>query len=237
MNIIDLTDKTKEELLQMAHDLEPYIGKLAPALGDAKLRDAVEIGLLKRQKKLETEATEQTNRERLDRLGAKSDRKTHPCPETVAIETSRKVYCTFLNMENPGRDGQPGADDRFFKGDKYTFHLFDGQRHVMPLCMIVSNPEAEKPLLDRMTEYWEALGYKGNHAIKQAKQALWDMSIPKRCISHRFEMRYNPQTNETLPALAGHTVRFQFTEVSDAPADAEFGLVIKEVNDSGDNPK
>lgn len=226
LNMIDLSDKTKEELWKMAGDLEPYIGKIAPATGEVKLRDAVEIGILKRQKALELQATEEANAERLRRLGSKGNRKTHPSPETVAIETSRKVYCTFVNMENPGQDGSPGADVRFWKGDKYQFHLFDGQRHVMPLCLIVSNPEAEKPLLDRMTQYWEALGFKGHFATKQAKNALRQAAIPVGCVAPRAETRIDPQTQMPRTVLAGHTPRFMFTEISDAPADAEFGLVV-----------
>ena len=236
MNLIDLSGKTKEELAKLADGLEPYIGKLPPSLGVEKLRDAVEKGLLKRQKRLEQEATDEANRERMQRLGAKDGRKTHPCPETVAIETSRKVYCVFVNMENPGQDGTPGADLRFSKGDKYTFHLFDGQRHVLPLCLIVSNPEAEKPLLERMTEYWSALGYQGHHATKMAKDALRQMALPVDCVAPRVETRIDPKTQMPRSFVAGHTPRFMFTDITDAPADAEFGLVVPEVNADGANP-
>ena len=82
-----------------------------------------------------------------------------------------------------------------------------------------------------MTEYWEALGMTGNQAAKQAKNHLRTMALPVRCVSPRFEMQYNPRTDKTLPVLVGHTPRFQFTDVSDAPADAEYGLVVKEVKE------
>lgn len=230
MNVIDLSGKTVDDLKKMAADLEVYIGKLSPSLSEAKLRDAVEIGLLKRQKKLEQQATDEANRERLTRLGTEGNRKTHPSPETVAIENSRKVYCRFMNMENPGQDGSAGADVRFFKGDKYQFHLFDGQMHVMPLCLIVSNPEAETKLLTRMTNYWEALGFQGHHAIKQATDALKQAAIPVNCVAPRAETRIDPKTQMPRTVLTGHTPRFMFTDVRDAPADAEFGLVVNEVD-------
>jgi len=230
MNVIDLSEKTREELMQMVSELEPYMGRLAPNIGEAKLRDAVEVGLLKRQKVLEQRATDEANRDRMRRLGIEDSHKHHPSPETVAIETSRKVYCTFVNMENPGQDGAPGADVRFWKGDKYEFHLFDQQRHVLPLCLVVSNPEAEGPLMERMTTYWEALGYDRNHAVDQAEHALRQMAIPVGCVAPRVETRIDPQTQMPRTFPVGRTPRFMFTEISDAPADAEFGLVVDEVN-------
>lgn len=232
LNIIDLSEKTKDELYQMAADLVPYIGKQNPGLSEQKLRDIVEVGLLKRQKALESQATEEANSDRLRRLGAKGNRKTHPSPETVAIEHSKKVYCVFVNMENPGQDGNPGADLRFWKGDKYQFHLFDGQRHVMPLCVISSNPEAEAPLLERMTKYWSALGFRDEEAVKQAKGSLRETSLPCCCRAPRAETRIDPKTQMPRTVLAGHTSRFMFTEISDAPASSEFGLVVNEAKDA-----
>jgi hypothetical protein len=228
----DLTSKPKEELWALARELEPYIGKLAPATGEPKLREAIEIGLMKRQKALEQQVTDEANKERLAKIGADDARKRHPCPETIAIEASDKVFCTFLNMENPGQDGEMGADVSFWKGDKYQFHLFDGQRHVMPRCLIVSNPEADTKVFDRMVAYWSGLGMDDNRAKKQAKNSLRQMALPVSCVAPRFELRFDPRTNRDVMVLAGHTPRFQFTDVESAPADAEFGLVVPTMSES-----
>lgn len=233
--IVDLTGKTREELLVMAKELEPYIGKLGPALGDGKLREAVAAGLLKQQKKVEEEVQQQAQLEKQEKIGAAGRLKGHPSPETIAIEASRKVYAKFLNIENPGADGELGADVKFFLGEKYLFHLWDQQRHVLPECLVKSDPESDSALVERMRVYWEGLGLKGNHALKQAKTHLRRLSLVNHAVSPRTERRFNAKEDEMVTVIVGHTPRFQFTEIEPAPADAEYGLVIIKETNSGEN--
>jgi hypothetical protein len=234
--LIDLTSKTQDELRTLAREHKTDIGDLPPNLGEGKLRDAVEAGLLRRQKRLEREAGEQADRDRQAKLGAQDRAKGHPDPETVAIENSEKVYVTFVNMENPGQDGELGADVPMFSGSKYTFHLWDQQRHVMPKCLVVSNPEDDEKLLKRMVEFWTALGLVGNHALKQAKEQLHRMSLANRCHNDRTELRYNKRDDTLSTVIVGTTPRFRFTDAEPAPADAEYGLVIKEMNHGENSP-
>jgi len=56
-------------------------------------------------------------------------KKPKPSPETIAIETSKKMYYTFRNQE------EKGVDVKFCPGGKYHFHLFHGKLHVLPDSM------------------------------------------------------------------------------------------------------
>jgi hypothetical protein len=229
--MIDVTSKTKEELRELGNELEPYIGKLAPNLGLGKLQEAVALGLRKREEKIEGQVKADAEMERRQKLGAQDRQKGHPSPETVAIEASQKVYATFLNEENPGADGELGTDVKFFKGEKYMFHLWDQQRHVLPQCLVVPSPESDTKLLDRMIQFWEGVGMTGNHATKQARSHLHQMSLLNSAVAPRTERRYNKKEDQMMTVIVGNTPRFRFTEIEPAPADAEYGLVILETND------
>lgn len=229
-----LLNKTREQLYALAAELEPWIGgKLPPNLSDQKVRDALEAAYMKRGAELEQKGVDEAHLEKQRKLGADALKKTHPSPETVAIENSPKVYATFVNMENPGQDGEMGADVAFTRGDQYHFHLWDGQEHVLPECLISEHPEQDEKLVTRMTEYWRGLGYKGRAAEIQAKQHLPQVSIMYTCKYPVYEMRQDP-TNPNLMQhrLVRSTPRFRFTDVRPAPEDAAFGLVARKAEEA-----
>ena len=232
----DVTSKTKEELRDLAKELEPYIGPLPPNLGLGKTQEIVLIGLAKRQQKVEQQVKEDALKEKREKIGAQGHLKGHPSPETIAIEASPRVYAKFLNIENPGADGELGADVKCWKGEKYLFHLWDQQRHVLPQCLVVPNPESDATLVERMRVFWEGLGMTGNHALKQAKEHLHQMSWINSAVSPRTERRFNKKEDEMVTVIVGHTPRFQFTEIEPAPDDSPFGLVVKETVDGENTP-
>lgn len=58
-----------------------------------------------------------------------------PSPETLAIRASKKVYATFINLEEKGVDvvSAPGGEHRF--------HCWPGKKHVIPEWLIKYHDE------------------------------------------------------------------------------------------------
>lgn len=222
-----LEGKSSEELKAWALTLKDYV-KVPPALNDkAKLKELIVLGTLKRDKAMEQRALDEAQAERLERLGTDASKPTHPDPETVAIETSPKVFATFINMENPGMDGEMGADVAFTVGGKYRFHLWDGQTHVLPQCLITEHPESDENLVARMTDYWKGLRLSERKAAKQAVDHLRTMTLMGRCVYPVFEMKQDPRDpNRMVPRHVRNAPRFRFSDIRPAPVDADYGLVV-----------
>lgn len=235
---LEMIAKTHEELKALAAELVPYIGKLPPNLEVGKLRDAIDVGLLRREEALKAKAAAEAKKEKQEKIGATEMSRNHPSPETVAFENSPKVYATFVNIENPGSDGELGADIRFWKGEKYYFHLWDQQRHVLPKCLIVADPESDSNLVARMTAYWEGLGMPLAKARSQAISNLRQISLVNHAVNPRTQRQFNPRNDEMVTVIVGHTPRFRFTDIEPAPSDAEYGLVVvtKENTDGTNTP-
>lgn len=78
-----------------------------------------------------------------------------PSPETVAIESSKKAYAVFRNLE------QEDVDIVASVGGKYRFHFWPDKVHVLPLWLInhyrsKKNPSGTRPY----SQYKEVQGHK-----------------------------------------------------------------------------
>lgn len=173
-------DDTKLKKLAKEYELDENLER-------TKLIEAIEIADYKKRLAIESKAraeleleTKKQLLEEQKKLGIKPSNKKSP--ETIAIESSKKAYFLFHNMESPK------TERSFIWGDKYHFHLFPEKIHCLPIALI--------------------------------KHLDTDCKMPV------FEKRVDPADGLEKSYISGYTQRFVFQKVSDAPGDAEFGIVL-----------
>lgn len=157
---MDLLTKTKEELLEYAKRLNLKVAKniTEDTLRRAVETEAIrQTETIKQTERLKLEEKSRMNRD-LAEIRAEAEvrgvsisippnptitdvvklkkqlnlaiKEPKPSPETVAIETSKKVYAVFHNME------QKDMDITCNPGGKHWFHLWPEKVHVLPEWLI-----------------------------------------------------------------------------------------------------
>lgn len=130
MDITELNKLDDEELKNLAKKLD-----IDARLKRDELINQIENKSIERRVRMETEARAKVELEvrgKLEKeqkdLGITTTSKISP--ETELIESSKKVYAVFNNIDSPK------AERKFFWGEKYCFHLFPNKVHVLPLALI-----------------------------------------------------------------------------------------------------
>lgn len=215
---MDLQEKSRKELLEIAKKLELQVAK---NIDTEVLRTKVEFAAIERHEKVTAEVRERLNNEsklkqrlaevkasatlagitlkipknptimdvvRLEKELGIKKKIPKPSPETLAIKASKKVYAIFKEPDD--------VDIVACVGGKYRFHFWPEKVHVLPEWLInhyrsKKNPAGTRP----QSKFKEVHG----HA--------------------KIAMRMTPTERRS---------RFTFEIIGDAPKDAKFGIVTDE---------
>jgi len=211
---MELRERTREELLDMAKSLKLEVAK---NITTEDLRAKVELEAIRHTVKVEEEvradlqakakikrdiaeirATAELNNieikipitptladvVRLQKELNIKKKEPKPSPETVAIQASKRVYAIFHNQE------EDDVDMKCIPGGKYHFHFWPERIHVIPEWLVgYMRRQARVPIM-------------GN--------------------------RKNPLTEAMESVRIGWKNRVLFEVLGDAPKDAPFGVVLDE---------
>lgn len=192
----------------------------------SELVSAVELAAIKKQSTLEAQARLEIKAETAKRLGIDPSKKFRPSPQDVAIANSPLKVVTYRNLESPASGGEPGADLPFTKGS-YTFHLFDGHKYHLPLCLVTEEPLEQVELIATLEKFWISAGLIPKKAKAQARGDVLEISLPLRCTIPLFAEKKLP-TGEHVSEIIGTEPRFLFSIHKDSPKDAVIGEVADE---------
>lgn len=135
---MELFNKTKEQLLDIAKDLNMQI---PPKIGLDKLRRKIDREILKRRIQDEAAAHAEATAEAKVALGIDDSKPMKPSLEYVGIygginpltgekvEPSERRYYVFTNQASPD------ADEQMIPGGVF-FHLFPNRLHVLPVYIV-----------------------------------------------------------------------------------------------------
>lgn len=224
----DLYKMSDSDLRSFAKDMGL---KLAPNLGRDKMIEAVQIENAKREKRIEAMVKTELEKEAAEKLGLTAPGDARPLPEDVAIIASKRFYVKFINREEGGKDGVPGADLRFTKGT-FAFHLYDERWHVLPACVVAEDVQQIPEVKARLMEFFASAGLPSRQKGKtpsaegMAIDVLNRCSIVKHCTTPIFRDKELP-TGEKISVLAGSQGRFHLQIGSEA-GNRPFGVVTDE---------
>lgn len=194
-------------------------------VGDRKLIQDVIRAAHKMQLLAENAARAEVKQEAAARLGVDPNAKKRPSPQDVAIRNSRKVIVEFQNLENPATDQEDGADLPFTAGT-YSFHLFDGQRHVLPECLVTYRPLEDKKLIDVLNKFWLSTGMTIEQAKARTVNDLVMMSLARRCTHPVYKENVHEASGMVESVRVKDKPRFRFNYIGPAPDDAVLGSIV-----------
>jgi len=221
------TDLMMMEIGDLRKIAESYQIKTAGQSRD-QLLEAVQVAAIRKTEDLQQKVVEAKRAEALLKIGVEVTGKKRPSAENIAILASKKVRVRFLNREDGGGAGEVGADVTFLKGS-FRFHLYDGQEHLLPECLIVESIDEIPNVLEKVVNFFVATGMKKGRAEDTAKGVLRRMSLYISCRNPVYADVKLPG-GETVSKIVQWIPRFDFKiSKQDVPEHADFGPVEREV--------
>jgi len=173
----------------------------------------------------ENSARAEIKQESAAKLGIDPNAKKRPSPQDVAVRNSRKVIVEFQNIGDPATDENDGADLPFTVGT-HTFHLYDGQRHVMPECLVTYKPLEDKHLIDVLEKFWASCRMTKDQAKARTIIDLVMMSLARRCTFPVYKEVVHEASGMVESKRIKDRPRFRFNFIGPAPKDAVLGSIV-----------